>query len=100
MRFFIFIHCELIGFILHHFIVGALNACASLVNGNNMLPCFLAHGEGSEMRNIFGGNCILDDEESGLVELIVRGFSRREVAWVMRVETLLNDSPKISINMI
>ena len=65
-----------------------------------MLPCFLGHGERSEMRNIFGWNCILDDEESELVELIIRGFSRDKVAWVMRVETLLNDAPKISITMI
>ena len=73
---------------------------ALLVKGNNMVPCFLGHGERSEMRKIFGWNCILDDEESILVELMIRGFSRGEVAWVMRIETLLNDSPKISINMI
>ena len=65
-----------------------------------MVPCFLGHGEGSGMRNIFGRNCILDDEESILVELMIRGFSRGEVAWVMQVETLLNDSPKVSINMV
>ena len=52
------------------------------------------------MCNILGWNCILDDEESILVELMVCGFSRGEVAWVMRIETLLNDSPNISINMI
>ena len=65
-----------------------------------MVPCFLGHGERSEMRNIFGRNCILDDEESILVELIIRGFSRGEVGWFMRIETLLNDSPKISVNVI
>ena len=65
-----------------------------------MVPCFLGHGERSEMGNIFGWNCILDDEESILVELMIRYFSRGEVAWVMWIETLLNDSPKISIDMI
>ena len=52
------------------------------------------------MREIFGENCILDDEESILIELIIRGFSRGEVAWVMQIETFFNDSPKISIHMI
>src|SRR5215216_6010113 len=65
-----------------------------------MLPCFLGHGEGMEMRNIFGWNCFLENEESGLVELIIRGFSRSEIAWVVRVETFLNNSPKISRTMI
>ena len=99
-RFFIFFHCKLIGFILHHFIVGALNASASLVEGNNIVPCFLGHGEGSEMCNIFGCNCILGDEERILVELMVRNFSRGEVAWIMWIETLFNDSPKVSVHMI
>ena len=65
-----------------------------------MLPCFLGYGEGSEVCNIFGWDYILDNEEGGLVELMIRGFSRSEVAWVMRVETLLNNSPKISRTMI
>ena len=65
-----------------------------------MMPCILGHGEGPEMSKIFGWNCILDDEESILIELIIRDFSRGEVAWVMQIETLLNDSPKISVNMI
>ena len=77
-----------------------LNACASLVKGDNMVPYFLGHGERSEMCNIFGWNCILDGEESILVELMIHGLSRGEVAWVMRIKTLLNDSPKISINMV
>ena len=65
-----------------------------------MVPFFLGHGEGSEMCNIFGWNCILDDEESILIELIIRGFSRSEVAWIMRIETFFNDSPKVSVHMI
>ena len=65
-----------------------------------MVPCFLGHGVGSEMSNIFGWNCILDDEESILIELIIRGFSRGEVASVMRIATFFNDSSKISINMV
>ena len=65
-----------------------------------MLPCFFGHGERSEVRNIFGRNGFLENEESGLVELMIRGFSRSEVAWVVRVETLLNNSPKISRTMI
>ena len=52
------------------------------------------------MRKIFGKDCILDDEESILIELIVRGFSRSEVAWIMRIETFFNDSPKVSVHMI
>ena len=51
------------------------------------------------MREIFGKDCILDDEESTLIELIIHGFLRGEVAWVMRIETLFNDSTKISIHM-
>ena len=85
-RFFIFIHCKLIGFILHHFIVGALNACASPVERNNFVACIFGYGVGPEVRKIFGWNCILDDEESILIELIIRGFPRSEVAWVMRIE--------------
>ena len=65
-----------------------------------MVPSILGHGEGPEMSKIFGWNCILNNEESGLVELIIRGFSRGEVAWIMRVETLLNNSPKVSVTMI
>ena len=65
-----------------------------------MVPCILGHGEGPEMSNIFGWNCILDDEESILIELVIRGFSRGEVASIMRIKTFLNDSPKVSINMI
>ena len=52
------------------------------------------------MRNIFGRDSILDDEKSILVELMIRSFSWGEVAWVMQIETLLNDSPKVSIDMI
>ena len=65
-----------------------------------MAPSILGHGEGPEMSKIFGWNCILDDEESILIELIIRGFSRGEVASVMRIKTLFNDSPKVSINMV
>ena len=65
-----------------------------------MAPCILVHDEGPEMRKIFRWNCILDDEESILIELIIRGFSRSEVASVMRIKTCFNDSPKISINMV
>ena len=65
-----------------------------------MLPCFLGHGERSEVCNIFGRDSILDDEESILIELMIRGFSWGEVAWVMRIETFLNDSPKVSIDII
>ena len=65
-----------------------------------MVPCILGHDEGSEMTNIFGWNSILEDEESILIELIIRGFSWGEVASVVRIETLFNDSPKISVNMI
>ena len=61
-----------------------------------MAPRILGHGEGPEMSKIFGRNCILDDEESILVELMICGFSWDEVAWVMQIETLLNDSPKVS----
>ena len=60
-----------------------------------MVPCFLGHGEGSQMSNIFGRNSILEDEESIPIELIIRGFSRSEVAWIMRIETFFNDSPKV-----
>ena len=98
-RFFIFFHCKLIGFILHHFIVGALNACATPVEGDNTEPCIFGQGEGPKMREIFGKDSILDDEESTLIELIVHFFSRGEVAWVMRIETFFNDSPKVSIHM-
>ena len=63
------------------------------------MPRVFGRGIGSKMREIFGWNCILNDEESILIELIVRGFSRGEVASVMRIETLFNDSPKISVNM-
>ena len=55
-----------------------------------MVPCILGHGEGPESK-IFGWNCILDDEESILIELIIRDFSRGEVSWVMRIETFFND---------
>ena len=100
MRFFIFFHCKLIGFILHHFIVGALNACTSPVERNNLVPCIFGYGIGTEVRKIFGWNCILDYEESILIELIIRGFSWSEVASVMWIETFFNDSPNISIHMI
>ena len=65
-----------------------------------MPPCILGHDEGSEMSKIFGWNCILGDAESILIELIIRGFSRSEVASVMRIKTFFNDSPKVSINMV
>ena len=65
-----------------------------------MPPCILGHGEGKEMSNIFGWNCILDDEESILIELIIRGFSRGEVASVMQIKAFFNNSPKVSINMV
>ena len=65
-----------------------------------MVPYFLGHGEWSEMCNVFGWNCILEDEESILIELIIRGFSWREVASVMRIDTFFNDYPKISVNMV
>ena len=64
------------------------------------MSCVFGRGVGSKMREIFGENCPLDDEESILIELIIRGFSRSEVASVMRIETLFNDSLKISIHMI
>ena len=99
-RFFIFFHCKLIGFILHHFIVGALNASTSSVHTLDTLPCFFSHDMRSKMREIFGKDCILDDEESILIELMIHHFSRSEVASVMQIETLFNDSPKISIHMI
>ena len=85
---------------MHHLIVGALNACASLVKRNNMVPCFLGHSEQSEMCNVSGWNCVLDDEEGILIELMIRGFSRGKVAWVMRIETFFNDSLKVSVHMI
>ena len=52
------------------------------------------------MREIFRKNCILNDEESILIELMVHGFSRGEVASVMWMETFFNDSPKVSVHMI
>ena len=74
--------------------------CASPVEGNNLVPCIFGHGVGPEVRKIFGWNCILDDEESILIELIIRAFSRGEVASVMRIKTFFNDSPKVSVHMI
>ena len=64
------------------------------------MSCVFCHGIGSKIREIFGGNCILDDEKIILIELIIHGFSKGEVASVMRIETFFNDSPKISIHMI
>ena len=64
------------------------------------MPRIFGHGVGSKIREIFGENCILDDEESILIELIIHGFSRGEVSWVMWIEIFFNDSPKISIHMI
>ena len=52
------------------------------------------------MRKIFGWDIFLDDEESILIELIIRGFSWGEVASAVRIETFFNDSPKISVNMV
>ena len=85
---------------MHHFIVGALNASTSSIERHNTLPCVFSHGMRSKMREIFEKDCILDDEESTLIELIIHGFSRGEVAWVMWIETFFNDSPKISIHML
>ena len=99
-RFFIFLHSKLIGFILHHFIVGALNARTSPIERHNAMPRVFGRGIGSKMREIFGENCLLDDEERILIELIIHGFSRGEVAWVMWIETFFNDSLKISIHML
>ena len=67
-RFFILFHCKLIGFILHHFIVGALNARTSSIERHNTLPCVFSHGMRTKMREIFGKDCIFDDEESTLIE--------------------------------
>ena len=94
-RFFIFFHCKLIGLILHHFIVGALNACASPIEGNHLVPSIFGHGVVPEMRKIFGWDCFLDDEESILIELMIHDFSRSEVASIMRIKTFFNDSPEI-----
>ena len=99
-RFFIFFHCKLIGFILHHFIVGALNARTSSIERLNTFPCFFSHDMWSKVRKIFGKDSILDDEESTLIELVVHGFSRGEVAWIMWIETFFNDSLKVSVHMI
>ena len=99
-RFFILFHCKLIGFILHHFIVGALNACASPIEGNHLVPSIFGHGVGPEMRKIFGWDCFLDDEESILIELMIHNFSRSEVTSVMRIKAFFDDSPKVSVHMI
>ena len=64
------------------------------------MPRVFGHGIGSKIRKIFGRNSILDDEESILIELMIHGFSRGEVACVMRIETFFNDSPKVSVHMI
>jgi hypothetical protein len=77
-----------------------MDACTSLEHGNNMFPCFLGHGEWTDMSKIFGRDCFLENEESGLVELMTLNFSWSKVVWINRVETLLNNSPKVSRTMI
>ena len=42
----------------------------------------------------------LQDEKCRVIVLIVHFFSWGEVVWIMRVEALLNDSPKVSRAMI
>ena len=80
---------------MHHFIVGALNACASPIKGNNLEPRIFGHGVRPEMRKIFGWDGFLDDEESIFIELMIHSFSRSEVTSVMRIKAFFNDSPKV-----
>ena len=61
-----------------------------------MLPTIFGMNEGMQVSKIFNGNRCLMNEQGGVIELIVDLFSWGEVIWIMRVEALLNDSPKVS----